>query len=474
MAIQSQEQRAMLTKLAAAMGLEVDSTVISEVVRTGDKIVLPEGASIPEVIDSLKKQHQSEQQVVAVKAEVACPPWDGSLALQEAIKQHTGLLIQESGWGGVAGEIDVEVELGKSISVRWGEFSLPGMGDEAMANTGVQYDQTSGRWMFACIIKCKRKHQERARKILDTMRAIAANTSLHRGKAFSLKFVDDNGRQIAIPTPKFFQISNEMPIFRRELEEAIERNVFVPLRHSDDLLAMGESLKRGVLFAGEYGTGKTMLASYIARVAVENGWTFMYVKESAELPHALREAIRLQPCVVFAEDVDRVAGLERTDEVNSLLNQLDGIESKNSRIMTVLTSNHADEINPAMRRPGRIDLILQVLPPDADTVIRMAHRFSHGGIEDGADLTLFGQTMAGSSPANVREAVGRARLESLRRTGSPKSQVNGDDLAAVAREVVAERAVFDKPKNNDRQAEREAMAEGFEVISRVMREVTAE
>src|SRR6185369_1993373 len=106
----------------------------------------------------------------------------------------------------------------------------------------------------------------------------------------------------------------------------------------------GQSLKRGIAFVGDYGTGKTLLASDVARVAVENGWTFIYVKEPAELSEALRYAQQYQPVVVFAEDADRIAGPERTATVNALLNQLDGIDGKAARIMTIVTSNAPDKI----------------------------------------------------------------------------------------------------------------------------------
>lgn len=439
----------------------------ADVERTGDKIILPEGADIPEVISVLQRKHNSENQVVQVRADIEVPPWDGSLALQKAITEELGLVLQDTNWQGKAAEIDVEVELGKSVPIKWGVFTLPGMGEDAKAMTDVSFQ--NGDFKFTCIISCKRLYEDRARKILDRMRLLARTESIHKGKAFSLRFLDEDGDILGIPQPTFFPLWSEKPIFRRELELAIERNVFVPLRHSKDLLAMGEPLKRGVLFAGDYGTGKTMLASYIGREAVHNNWTFIYVKDARELPLALRYAQRLQPCVVFAEDVDRIAGGERTNSVNNLLNQLDGIDNKSTEIMTVLTSNHPEQINAAMRRPGRIDLILKVLPPDEEAVGRMVHHFSRGGIEADADLSGITSVLNGYAPAHVREAVGRARLEALRRTGDPKALINGDDLEAVAKEVREEHGMFSH-KDKDRSSTLvAAVADGFDSAASAMR-----
>ena len=327
-------KKEMVARLAGLLGIEGDpSTYVAEVIRKGDTIVLPDDADLPDIIEVLQRKHAEESQKVKVRTEIDAPPWDGALALQKAISEELGIVITNETkgmWGerNPPQELEVEIDLDKTITVKWGEFALPGMG-QATATTGVNMTN-DGVLQFICQIICLRRFQDRARRILDSMRKHAATDSIHRGKAFSIRFLDDGGDRLTIPTPKFFAMNQEEPLFRRDLERAIERNVFVPLRHTADLKHMGENLKRGVLFAGNYGTGKTLLASYVVREAVANGWTFIYVKNSAELPYALRYAQRYQPVVVFAEDVDRVAGLERTEAVNNLLNQLDGVEDRKS------------------------------------------------------------------------------------------------------------------------------------------------
>lgn len=444
MSQQGSMQRELLQNLAKAMGMDASQVNVMEVVRQGTAVIIPEGANIPEVIEVLDRQHKAEQQKVTVKADLAVPPWDGAFALDKAMKEELGVVVQNSDfWTGAAGEVEVEVEIGKTVNVRWGEFTLTGMGTDAVAKTGVTYDAEKGQWVFTCIIVCRRKYQDRAKKILARMREIASQESLHKGKAFSMRYHDDDGDRIAIPKPRFFPLDVEQPIFRAELERSIERNVFTPLRHADKLVKMGEPLKRGVLFAGRYGVGKTMLASYIARVAVAQGWTFMYVKDCRDLPLALKEAQRFGRTVVFGEDVDRVAGPERTNAVNDLLNQLDGIDSKASQIMTILTSNSPERINAAMKRAGRIDLMLQVLPPDADAVGRLAIHYGRGSIDpEGKEFLAMCKLMAGQSPSDIREVVARARLESVRRTGKEDARITGADLHEVAQEVQAERDLF--------------------------------
>lgn len=415
------------------------------VVREGDKIILPAEAKIPDIIQSLKLKHDEEERASKITVTIDCPPWDGAVALQQAIEQELGMFIQKavgSMWEPpAASRIEVEVEFGKTMLIPWGVFELPGMeGAKAQCNTAMK----DGLVVFRVDVSSKTRYEARVRKLLAACSEIASKNSIHRGKAFSMAFEDENGNQLGMPMPKFFRMSSNDPIFSVGMEKAIERNIFTPIKHSKDLQEMGISLKRGVLFAGTYGTGKTMLAGKIARFANQYGWTFLYVKEPGELPQALRYAQQYQPVVVFAEDVDRVAGPERTDQVNQLLNQLDGIDTKATQILTVLTTNRADIINPAMRRPGRIDLILEVKPPDADTVSRMMRSFCGDNLDTNEDISGVSEVMAGNSPARIREVVDRARLESIRRTGKRDSKITNDDLSVVAEEILAESRMFNK------------------------------
>lgn len=417
----------------------------AEVVRTGDKIILPEGANLPNIIEVLQRKNKHEQQMTEIHSTIPVPPWDGAYALVKAIDEIIGVTVQKPAMDGNAHQIDVEIERGKTVQVPWGTFELPGM-DNASISTDTAFEE--GRFVFQVHVECKRLYEERVRRLLDKVREIAMAESLHRGKAFTMKFRDERGRPLPMPMPKFFEFANEEPIFSRDLQARIDRNVIVPITQTDNCRAVGESLKRGVLFAGRYGVGKTLLSSYIARIAVENGWTFIYVKNSAELKEALSFAQHYQPVVVFSEDVDRIAGEERDDDVNNLLNQLDGIDGKNAEIITILTSNHADEINEAMRRPGRIDVVLEVEPPDAEAVTRMIRKFAGDRLDPTTDLSDASEMLQGQIPAMVREVVSRSKLEMLRRTGLASGKITGPDILSVATEVQAENALF-REKTND-------------------------
>ena len=128
--------------------------------------------------------------------------------------------------------------------------------------------------------------------------------------------------------------------------------------------------------------------------------------------------------------------------MNQLLNQLDGIDSKSTRLFTVLTTNHPEKINPAMIRPGRIDTAIVVPPPDASTIELLLRTFGGTRLEQNTNLDEAALILDKQSPARVREVLQRSALELLRRTGSLKEKIVGTDLAVIAREVIAEQQLF--------------------------------
>ena len=79
------------------------------------------------------------------------------------------------------------------------------------------------------------------------------------------------------------------------------------------------------------------------------------------------------PCVLFLDELDAIgkdASLTRNSgartTVNQLLTELDGVGSDNEGVFVLAATNHPWDVDPALRRPGRLDRTLLVLPPDRD------------------------------------------------------------------------------------------------------------
>ena len=108
--------------------------------------------------------------------------------------------------------------------------------------------------------------------------------------------------------------------------------------------------------------------------------------------------------------------------------------------MVLLTTNHAERINKALLRAGRLDAAINVLPPDADAAERLMRRYGRDVLDPNSDITAAAQMMDGSNAGDVREVVERSKIAAGRRIRltlgrKPRLEeviVTGDDLLTVA------------------------------------------
>jgi hypothetical protein len=185
-----------------------------------------------------------------------------------------------------------------------------------------------------------------------------------------------------------------------------------------DHVRRGLPWHRGYLFAGPPGTGKTSAARALASHFGMDTWYLPLsdVKRDGEL---LRLASRVTPrSMLLLEDVDVFhAATDRDDEagnvtLSGLLNALDGIATPHG-LVTVMTTNNPDALDPAVIRPGRVDLTEDFGLADARQAARLiAHYYG----QPAADLDV---VPPGIAPADVIEACKRhddpaAALASLR------------------------------------------------------------
>lgn len=406
-------------------------------------IMLRKGMTIAQNIEILNKRLAYDDEEVVISEPIPVFVWDGAIALAKALSQLYGYALQEPSMGLFGKQppriIKVESSINEVIDVPWGNFTLPGL-TGCTVSTGTH--TLDGRTVFQVSAKIKHRHEEAIKILFAKVREIALSESIYRGKAFRISFVNSDGSPTQLPIPKFLRLLDHPPIFSQDIETAIATNILAPIRHTQILRENGMSLKRGALLAGRYGTGKTLAANMIANECTKNGWTFIYVHNVEELPEVLRFAQFFQPAVVFGEDIDRFAGINRTDDVNNLLNTLDGIGTKSDETITILTSNHAEHINPALRRRGRIDLTLHIQPPDPEATSRLIKFYGNGLIDPNDPLYMASQALAGQIPADIREAVERAKLSAINRTNGALNSISDQDVAQTAKTMLEEGTLF--------------------------------
>lgn len=237
-----------------------------------------------------------------------------------------------------------------------------------------------------------------------------------------------------------------------EVKARLEASVLAPLRNPELGRLYHKSLRGGLLLYGPPGCGKTFIAR---AVAGEMGARFiavsladvldMYIGQSERNVHDLFElARRNAPCVVFLDEVDAI-GQKRSQQrnsaargtVNQLLSEMDGIGNSNDGVFVLGATNHPWDVDVALRRPGRFDRMLLVLPPDEparEAILRYHLRQRPIAGIDVAKLARKTDGYSGADLAYVCEiATERALLDSAR-TGTPR-MIGMADAEAALKEV---------------------------------------
>jgi transitional endoplasmic reticulum ATPase len=415
-------------------------------------------------IEVLERLQEYEDSFVDITEAIPVFPYDGALALYQVMESHFGAVfvkgVPTMFSEGTATEVQVANGIDSTISLPWGRIVVPTWDGASFVETGVT--MVDNVLSFELTAHVRRKYAPEVAALIQATKEECARNSVYRGQAVMMNFRDEKGRRQMMPTVKFFrhnEIETKDLVFSDNVQRSIEGNVLSLINHSDQARVLGVPLKRGILFTGKYGVGKTMLAGLIAQEATKNGWTFLYLRDVAELPEALGFARQYakgefdgkpRGCVVFAEDIDRAAGgEERTPEIDKILNTLDGIDSKAEDIMVVLTTNHPEDINSAMLRQGRLDALLHITPPDAEAVKRLLIQYGRGFVQADADLTTVGEVLAGHIPATIREVVERSKLYALYREKSADFKLSASDLEGAAHDILTAQeligqSVFDK------------------------------
>jgi SpoVK/Ycf46/Vps4 family AAA+-type ATPase len=237
-----------------------------------------------------------------------------------------------------------------------------------------------------------------------------------------------------------------------EVKKRLEAAFLAPMRNPELRKLYGKSLRGGLLLYGPPGCGKTFIAR---AVAGELGARFitvsfadlidMFVGRSERNIHELFEVARRNaPCVVFLDEVDAI-GQKRSQlrntpmrsAVNQLLLELDDVASDNTGVFLLAATNHPWDVDSALRRPGRFDRTLLVLPPDGparEGVFRYHLRDRPVAGIDLARLSRLTDGYSGADIAHICETAAEgALLDSVKR-GEPRL-IGQADLEAAVGEV---------------------------------------
>lgn len=445
-------------------GEEDDSQVLFKDVileRSGRKIVLPSDPrdmTTDEGIAFLHQIRDEENATCGVHHQFDCFPMDGAIAFHRAVCEMFGHPIgtktpPKSFFDSPKPPVLVTVETGvnEKVQVPWGSIKLFGI--DGRLETGMPPEGTEPRFYIQGEIK--KKNEKLVADIAAKTEHNLRKHSIYKGKAIRVHFNwirDQRPFDWQVDSPRFIdvsKISEEQLIFGDEIKNLLNVGLFAPIKKAKLCRQFGIPLKRGVLLTGPYGCGKTLTAYVTAKLCEDNGFTFLYLNDVRDLPLAFKFAKLYAPCVIFAEDVDMATNGPRDPKLNEVLNIIDGVDYKDKEIITILTTNHAENINKAFLRPGRIDTVIPVLPPDKQAAERLIRLYGGDLLAEGCDIEPAAEFLTGQIPATIRECVERSKIATLARTDDLTGQVTSDDLIVAMKGMEPHMLLLNGAKTGD-------------------------
>uniref|UniRef100_A0A7C4JKY5 AAA family ATPase n=2 Tax=Staphylothermus marinus TaxID=2280 RepID=A0A7C4JKY5_STAMA len=228
-----------------------------------------------------------------------------------------------------------------------------------------------------------------------------------------------------IPVVTYEDIGGLSHVIRR-IKELVE----LPLRYPDIFRRLGIEPPRGILLYGPPGCGKTLLAKAIANETNSyfisiNGPEIMskyYGESEQKLREIFEQAKKNAPAIIFVDEIDSIApkreevvGEVEKRVVAQLLTLMDGLESRGD-VIVIAATNRPNAVDPALRRPGRFDVEIEVPMPDKKGRLEILQIHTRNTpLGEDVDLVKIAEMTHGYTGADLAALVKEAALAALRR-----------------------------------------------------------
>ena len=213
---------------------------------------------------------------------------------------------------------------------------------------------------------------------------------------------------------------------KQELKEAVEW----PMKYPALFKHLEAKPPKGILLYGPPGTGKTMLAKAVATESQANfisvkGPEFLskWVGESEKaVRETFRKAKQAAPCIIFFDEIDSITPTRGTGSdahvtervISQMLSEIDGIEELHN-VTVIAATNRPDIIDAALLRPGRLDRLVYVTPPDENSrheIFRI--HLANKPLESDVDLNMLSKDTDGFTGADIASICNEATMLAIR------------------------------------------------------------
>ena len=238
----------------------------------------------------------------------------------------------------------------------------------------------------------------------------------------------------------------------------IREMVELPMKSPELFKRLGITPPKGVLLMGPPGTGKTLIAKAVANESganfkIINGPEIMskfYGESEQKLRETFEDAEKNAPSIIFIDELDSIAPkrAEVTGEVErrivaQLLALMDGLAAR-GQVIVIGASNRPDDIDEALRRPGRFDREIVIGVPDRQGRLEILQIHTRAmPLEEDLDIERLAAVTHGFVGADLSALAREAAMKALRRVLPHIDPETGDIPADVLNNLYVTQADFD-------------------------------
>ncbi|KAK9722690.1 hypothetical protein K7432_002501 [Basidiobolus ranarum] len=240
-----------------------------------------------------------------------------------------------------------------------------------------------------------------------------------------------------------------------QVKSALEESVIWLYKHADAFRRLGIRPSRGILLYGPPGTGKTLLAK---AVATESSANFLPVlipdlikseigESEKALANIFRVAKRCSPCIVFLDELEALFGKRESAGnlgkklISQLLLELDELNAVENGVVILAATNHPESIDKSILRPGRLDRLVYVPPPNLEeraNILRIhLRKFPLEESFSFEDLAGMTSSYTGADLSAVARQAGIHALKRSRTSGTSQLIVKQEDFKSALKTVKA-------------------------------------